>query len=66
MGMITIKTQGSFPRTESVQFSAHISGHVMALNRAIQYLVKQVPAATKLDHKLQDEGSLPEQYFGYE
>lgn len=59
MGMISIKTVGSFPDGDK-WFSAENHGHAHAVARAIAHLVDDVlPWAIARDHRLQAEGAEP-------
>jgi hypothetical protein len=59
MGMIHIRTTGSFPCHDTV-FSAVEHGHAHAVAEAIQWLAEEVlPAAIDQDHRLHHEGSIP-------
>ncbi len=59
MGMVTINIQGSFTKTGCVQYSATEGGHVQCLQRAINYLVGEIPRAIQLDHQLHDMNRRP-------
>ena len=64
MGMITICTEGSFPRRIRT-FSAIKFGHARAVADAIAWLSSEVlPDAIKQDHDLQFEGAAPAEGFG--
>lgn len=58
MGQITIKTEGSFGRSEH-QESALEGGHAAAIGRAILYLTRLLPEAIEDDHKLHAKGQVP-------
>lgn len=59
MGMLTIRTDGSFPRRRRV-WSAQQHGHAHAVAAAIAWLSEEVlPAAIEQDHRLHAEGREP-------
>jgi hypothetical protein len=59
MGMISIKTWGSFP-TRDKAFGAMASGHAHAVAEAIRFLAEEVlPEAIERDHRLHARGSVP-------
>lgn len=63
MGMLQIKTWGSFPN-KSIEFTAQSRGHAHAVAEAIQYLSEHVlPAAIEQDHKLHEAGHKPADGF---
>jgi hypothetical protein len=64
MGMVSIKTSGSF-RQRSQVFSAMEHGHARAIADAIKYLSEEVlPEAIRQDHDLHENGKAPEKNFG--
>ena len=64
MGMILVRTGGSFPTREQ-KFSALEHGHARAVADAIKHLSDEVlPAAIREDHNLHEEGSYPLSKFG--
>jgi hypothetical protein len=64
MGMIVIKTLGSFGETEQ-SFKAQDHGHADAIALAMTYLsTVLLPEATTLDHKLHSQGQEPS--YGWE
>jgi hypothetical protein len=59
MGMMHIRTTGSFP-VRYIEFGAMEHGHAHAVAEAIQFLTEVVlPAAIDQDHRLHDEGIKP-------
>lgn len=63
MGMIQIKTWGSFP-TQDKTFSAMERGHAHAVAEAIRWLSEEVlPEAIERDHKLHERGAKPSMGF---
>lgn len=63
MGMINIRSWGSFPKQERT-FSAMERGHAHAVAEAIRFLSEEVlPEAIERDHKLHEEGAKPEMGF---
>jgi len=63
MGMISITTQGSFPKRAEM-FSAMEYGHAAAVAEAIEFLSKEVlPKAIVLDHKLHSQNDFPSEGF---
>lgn len=63
MGMITIKTVGSFGET-SKSFHAAEHGHADAVAQAIEYLAATLlPDATAQDHHLRDGDNFPNSGF---
>ncbi len=64
MGLINIKTLGSFPQRDK-SFSALEHGHARAVANAIKWLSEEVlPEAIKQDHVLHEDGAKPEHGFG--
>jgi len=64
MGMIVVKTFGSFPTREKT-FSAEDHGHARAVADAIKYLSEIVlPSAIRQDHDLHEDGAKPNRNFG--
>jgi hypothetical protein len=63
MGMIKIKSWGSFPEKE-IEICAIEHGHAHAVAEAISYLSsKLLPQAISLDHRLHEEGAKPNKGF---
>ena len=61
MGMITIKTMGSFGEKEET-FSAESNGHAAAVAKAIDYLARSLlPWSIARDHRLHEDGEKPEE-----
>lgn len=59
MGMISIKTWGSFPARDKA-FGAMASGHAHAVAEAIRFLAEEVlPEAIERDHRLHGRGAFP-------
>lgn len=59
MGMIIIKTMGSFGEKEA-SFNAESNGHASAVAEAIGYLARSLlPWSIARDHRLQAEGEEP-------
>lgn len=59
MGMVQIRTAGSFP-DRYVEFGAMTHGHAHAVAEAIQFLAEVVlPAAIDQDRRLHGSGCLP-------
>lgn len=60
MGMIHIRTHGSFP-DRVANFGAMERGHAHAVAEAIEYLASEVlPAAIESDHRLHEAGIKPD------
>lgn len=63
MGMIDIRTGGSFPDRDR-QFGAQDHGHAHAVADAIAWLAEEVlPEAIERDHRLHADGRTPRQGF---
>jgi len=62
MGLISIKTAGSFGLSERV-FSAQQHGHAHAVNEAQKYLCDIMKGSIAQDHDCHDEGVKPENGF---
>ncbi len=58
MGMIRIEMGGSFPQ-KTFSTTAETGGHVMAIKRAIAFLVDHLGAAVVSDANLTKEGITP-------
>ena len=65
MGMIVIKTDGSFGQSVMV-FQANDHGHAHCVNKAMIYLNEIMRRAINSDHKLQSEGIKPDKGFSVE
>ncbi len=64
MGMINVKTYGSFPNRDR-SFPAQEHGHARAVADAIKFLSETVlPDAIRQDHDLHEQGSKPTKSFG--
>ena len=64
MGMIMVRTGGSFPTREE-KFDAREHGHARAVADAIKFLSETVlPDAIRQDHDLHEEGVKPDKSFG--
>ncbi len=59
MGAIKIEMKGSFTRNGSFEASAQEGGHAFAIHRSIQYLLNELPAAIRKDHKQHAAGHTP-------
>ena len=63
MGLIIIKTAGSFGESEKV-FSAHKHGHAHAVAQAMQHLSGGLlPESIEADHRLHDLNEKPSEGF---
>ena len=59
MGMVNITIQGSFGRPVNKTFSAEEGGHALAITRAIQTLIEELPNAIRVDHRLARMNEVP-------
>jgi hypothetical protein len=66
MGMIEVKVQGSFGRSNTIrQFYAMEHGHAHAVANAIDFLAGSLlPEAISLDHELANDSQCPLHGFG--
>lgn len=58
MGMVKVSLAGSF-RPVIAEFCAMDGGHANAIQRAIKFLVGELPRAIQQDHELHDRGDRP-------
>ena len=66
MGQIVIQVSGSFSVKETVPFYAQKGGHAQAVADAIEWLAGHVlPKAIQQDHELQEQGFMPDVYYGF-
>ena len=65
MGMIIIRTAGSFGNDEKI-FTASEYGHAHCVNKAMTYFNCLMRKSINSDHKLQEEGVKPEKGFTLE
>ena len=64
MGMLNIRTWGSFDPKKDQTFQAQHSGHAVAVDDAIKFLKDVVlPDAVALDKKIRAEGDAPNDGF---
>jgi hypothetical protein len=62
VGMLHIRTWGSFPRRTRL-FRAQISGHAVAVDDAIAWLTQVREEAETLDRELRAKGQVPDDGF---
>ena len=59
MGMIKIEMKGSFLEGGDFTVSAEEGGHALAIQRAMSWLNEKMGSAIRLDHSLQEAGTVP-------